>query len=187
MNCTQCHNYLMRHFDRNLDNKEWDLLNRHLHSCKSCFGLFSHLEEILGALETACPPELPSGLEELTLQRIKSLSAFRPNSQSGYSKLAYGSILTVVLSLALVVGLSLNNAGFSGLILQGRHLAYLFSGVVIDLQIVYRFGSTFFQTALLSIYHQIEMAYVAVILAAVFLALKTVFAKLGNDGETDPV
>jgi hypothetical protein len=180
MNCKQSHDQLMRYFDHNIKNKEWELLNQHLNSCKSCFDLFNHLQGILDALETAQPVEPPPGLEKLTLQRIRSLPASQPNGQYEFTKLIYASVSIVALSLVLVIGLSLKNANLFDLILLGRHLTYSFSGIVINVQIIYEVVSGFFATTLFSIFRQIEFVYMAAIPVTFFLAIKTVFAKLVN-------
>jgi hypothetical protein len=161
-----------------LDNNEWKLLNHHITSCNSCHDLFNHLQEILGALETATPVEPSPGLEKLALDRIRSLPLSANNGQYEFTKLVYGSMLVVVLSLLLVISLSLKNANLFDLILQGRRLIYLFSGIAMNVQIIYQVGSGFFATTLFSIFRQIEFVYMAAIPVTVFLAIKTVFAKL---------
>ena len=178
MNCKQCHEHLMRYFDHNLKNEEWELLHSHLDSCQSCHDLFGELTVILGSLEAIPPVEPDPGLEKKILKRIQTLPALVKRGGDGLFKLFIGSLSVIVTLFLLVTTLTFNNISFFDMLIQGMNLIYSFSGVVLDFQIIYHFITGLFSKTLFSIFQQVQSVYTIAIFMTVFLTVKTVYGKL---------
>jgi predicted anti-sigma-YlaC factor YlaD len=192
MKCNRYHELLMRHFDRDLNNEERELLHFHLESCPDCRNLYGELHRIFHSLETAAPVEPDPGLEKLLLERIKTLPATGLKTVSkpalktasdeapGLAKMIYGWLAAALVLLLWAIHLTLQDAGAAGLLLQSRKYLAFLSGIALDSQIICQVVAGVFTKSMLSIFREIQNIYLAAILFGVVLTVRFAAVQLVN-------
>jgi len=101
MKCYDSQNYMMKFFDRNLNDIEEAQLKQHLKICKNCSNEFVSLKEIFAVVEQDSEIEPPEDFERQVMCRIK-------NETDMYKKTSEGSafvynILLVAVSFVFVI------------------------------------------------------------------------------------
>jgi hypothetical protein len=176
LKCDRYENLIMRCLDHDLCGQERKDLDRHLGSCSNCRLLFSQLNGIVDTLENAKPPELKPHLEQLVMDRIMSLPAHpHNNGQHRLARLAYGSLAGIVALFLSVIGLAIQDGGYTELILAGRHYLEVFSDIVLDLQIAYQIAAGLFPSELLSLFLGVQFVSIFAVFMLALVTLKTVF------------
>ncbi len=176
LKCDEYEALIMRYFDRDLSGSKQKKLDRHLDSCSECRLLFSQLSVIMDTLENTKPVEPEPHLERLVMDRVMTLPA-EPNidNQHSLTPLFYGSAAGIAAVVLLVISLIVQESGLPGLIQAGKEYLDVFSGFVVDLQIVYQIAAGLFPWEIFSLVLIIQFILIASVLMLAFVAMKTVF------------
>ena len=182
LKCEKYEALIMRYFDHDLSGHKREKLDRHLNSCPDCRLLFSQLSGILDTLEKTEPPAPEPHLERLVMDRIMSLPAQPCNNEQYRSvRLVYGSFAGIIALLLWVVSLVVQDSGFPDLIQVGRDYLEMFSGFMVDLQILYQIVAGFFPSEMFSLVLTIQFIFITSVLMLAFVAMKIAFN--GSTGE----
>jgi len=176
LKCEKYEALIMRYFDHDLSGNEQKKLDQHLDSCPSCSLLFSQLNGILDTLENTKPAEPELHLERVVMDRIMSLPAQPCNNEQYRSvRLVYGSFAGIIALLLWVVSLVVQDSGFPDLIQVGRDYLEMFSGFMVDLQILYQIVAGFFPSEMFSLVLTIQFIFIASVVMLAFVAMKIAF------------
>ena len=182
LKCDKHEALIMRYFDGDLDGQERKELDQHLDSCPSCSLLFSQLNGILDTLENTKPAEPELHLERVVMDRIMSLPAQPCNNEQYRSvRLVYGSFAGIIAMLLWTISLIVQDSGFPDLIQVGRDYLDMFSGFMVDLQILYQIVAGFFPSEMFSLVLTIQFIFITSVLMLAFVAMKIAFN--GSTGE----
>lgn len=103
MNCRLSNEFLMKHFDRNINDIESAQLKQHLRICSSCSSCFNELSYIVDNLEK---PEIiiepPEDFEFRVLERVKILKQKQQNDRMISILFGVSTIIFVVFLLCFV-------------------------------------------------------------------------------------
>jgi predicted anti-sigma-YlaC factor YlaD len=176
LKCEKYEGLLMRYFDHDLSEHEQEKLDQHLDSCSNCRLLFLQLSGIMDALENTKPAEPEPYLERLVMDRIMSLPA-QPDNNTQYSltMLVYGLAAGIVALLLWAISLTVQDSGFLDLIQVGKQYLDVFSGFMVDLQIVYQILAGLFPSEMFSLFLAIQFIFIASVLMLAFVVMKTAF------------
>ena len=176
LKCEKYEALIMRYFDHDLSGNKQKKLDQHLDSCSKCRLLFSQLSGIMDTLENTKPAEPEPHLERLVMDRIMSLPA-EPDNNEQYSltTLFYGSAAGIVAVLLWAISLIVQDSGLPDLIQAGKHYLDVFSGFMVDLQIVYQIVAGLFPSEMFSLVLTIQFIFIASVLMLAFVAMKTAF------------
>lgn len=176
LKCDKYEGLLMRYFDHDLSGREQEKLDQHLDSCSKCRLLFSQLSGILVTLENTDMPEPEPRLEGLVMEQIMLLPA-QPDNKEQYrlTTLIYGMFAGIVALLLWIISLTIQDSGFLDLIQVGKLYLDVFSGFMVDLQIVYQIVAGLFPSEMFSLVLTIQFIFIASVLMLVFVAMKTAF------------
>lgn len=73
MKCSEAQNYMMKYFDRDINDLEEMKLKQHIKTCEKCTGEFSGLKEIFAGIEEdSIPIEPPEDFELQVMNRIQN-------------------------------------------------------------------------------------------------------------------
>ena len=183
MNCSRYQDFLMRYFDHDLSKNEWELLDQHLNSCSSCRTLFCDLTGILNVLETAVPVEPQPDLERLVLNRVMSLQVHSDKNLNALLKAIYGSLAGAAILFLFVMSWTLGNTSWFELLLLSRQYLDVFSGIALNLQIIYQMATGLFSPTILSVFRELQAICTFVLFILVFIAVKVA---LGNPTSQRP-
>jgi len=182
LKCEKYEALIMRYFDHDLSGNELKKLDQHLDSCSKCRLLFSQLGGILGTLEKTMPPAGPEPyLERLVMDRIMSLPAQPDTNEQHLSAKLYGSFAGIIAMLLWTISLIVQDSGFPDLIQVGRDYLDMFSGFMVDLQILYQIVAGFFPSEMFSLVLTIQFIFITSVLMLAFVAMKIAFN--GSTGE----
>jgi len=176
LKCDKYEALIMRYFDLDFNGNEREKLDQHLDSCSNCRLLFSQLRGILNILENTKAAEPEPHLERLVMDRIMSLPA-QPDNKEQYrsAKLVYGLLAGIIAMLLWIISLIVQDSGFQDIIEAGRNYLDVFSGFIVDLQIVYQIAAGLFPSEMFSLVLTIQFISIAAILMLAFLVMKTAF------------
>jgi hypothetical protein len=177
LNCDKYEALIMRYSDHDLGGHEQEELDQHLGSCSNCRLLFSQLSGILDTLENTKPPEPEPHLEKLVMDQIMR-SPVKPVNNGQYKsvKLIYGLFAGIAALFLWTISLTVQDSGFSGLILAGRlHLDAL-SGFMLDLEIIYRIVASLFPSEISSLFLGVQFIFILAAFMLSLAALRAVFS-----------
>lgn len=101
MKCVDSKNYIMKFFDRELNDIEEAHLKQHLKTCKDCSEEFNSLKEIFDIVEQESEIEPPEDFEIQVMSRIAKETKMYKNNNENTSSVY--SILLVSVSLIFVI------------------------------------------------------------------------------------
>ncbi|WP_024833158.1 anti-sigma factor family protein [Ruminiclostridium josui] len=102
MNCNESQNYIMRYFDKDLNDIEQAKLKQHLKNCEQCSEEFSNMQQIFTEIEQDTEfPEPPEDFELQVMNRIEK-EAYMYQKQKDDNVFVY-NILLVAVSLIFVI------------------------------------------------------------------------------------
>ncbi len=103
MNCNESQNYIMRYFDRDLNDIEQAMLKQHLKSCEQCSEEFSSMQQIFTEIEQDTEfLEPPEDFELQVMNRIEK-EAFMYQKQKSDNVFMYNILLTAVSLIFVIV------------------------------------------------------------------------------------
>lgn len=104
MKCETTSEYIMKYFDKDLNDIETGQFKQHLKTCEACSREFEELEGILGALEEAGAVTPPEGFETVVMSRIRTMQSERKTRIDRLLILMYGitSVLLLGMTMSLV-------------------------------------------------------------------------------------
>lgn len=177
LNCSKYENLLMRYFDHDLKEREQKKLNEHLDSCPDCRLLFSQLSGILNTLENAKPAEPEPDLQRLVMDRVMALPPQAENNQYRLIGVAYGLLAGVVALILLISGITIQESGFSDIILAARQYLDMISIFVMDMQIAYQIVAGMFPSEIYSLFLSIQFIFIASILMIALVAVRRTYSR----------
>lgn len=183
MNCKLSDEYMMKYFDRQLNDIELAQMKQHLKTCKRCGEGFGELDGIVSLLETESMVEPPEDFEIQVMNKINSYENSRRRSTSKLLVFLYNFTTAVAVALLLIFVVQLKEvdirigqyftsfSGFTeGLYSFATEAFGIVSGVV----------RAFVQVAVILIRNYY---YILITLAALLLAVqKTFFILVKQDG-----
>ena len=101
MKCEESQNFIMKYFDRELNDIEEAQLKQHLKVCKNCSDEFESLKEIFNVIEQGLEIEPPEDFERQVMYRIENETVMyrKPEANNSF---AYG-ILLIAVSFSFVI------------------------------------------------------------------------------------
>lgn len=107
MNCNESNEYIMKYFDRDLNDIESAQLKQHLKSCKKCSEDFQSMNKIINCLENESILEMPENFEMDVMSKIKCLEVDRKKKSSRNLVFLYNliTLVSVVALLAFIINL----------------------------------------------------------------------------------
>jgi predicted anti-sigma-YlaC factor YlaD len=182
--CDRYQNLLMGFFDHELEGGDREALDEHLNSCPHCRALRQDLAGILGTLENAVPAEPGADLERLVLNRIMSLPARPERERDTLSMVLYGTFATLAALLLLMLGLSFQGMDYLDLVQAVQDYTYLFSALLVNLQIAYGIVTGLFPADVLELSREMLAVSLVAAFTLLIVAMKTAF-KGPVAGKTD--
>jgi hypothetical protein len=170
----------MRYFDHKLSREEQDLFYKHLDHCPECRNLYDDLDHILTPLEAAGPVEPDPGIEQIILEKIQEQPVSLSRPEPGLAKLIYVWVAFACILLMLAIQWTLGGMDFPQLLLQIRQYINSFSGIALDLQIIYQFIASIFTQGLVSILWEIHYIGLAAFLFGIILTIRFTAVKPAN-------
>lgn len=125
MNCNESQNYMMKYFDRDLNDIEEAQLKQHIKSCRICSEEFSNLKQIFTEIEQDPEIEPPEDFELQVMDRIEK-ETFMYQKQKDDNTFVYNILLVAVSMIFVIVFGSILWEGLNkpmGLI-QQSHLTF---------------------------------------------------------------
>lgn len=103
MMCESGNEYVMKYFDKELNDIEIVKLKQHLKVCTECSNEFNELSEIFGILEEDEKLEPPENFENQVMAKIKSLNDERRKMADVFMITGYGIVSAMLLSAAAML------------------------------------------------------------------------------------
>jgi len=103
MKCNDSQNFIMKYFDRELNDIEEAQMKQHLKVCKNCSDEFESLKEIFNVIEQGPEIEPPEDFERQVMYRIEHETEMYRKSTAN-NNFVYG-ILLIALSFIFVISL----------------------------------------------------------------------------------
>lgn len=189
MNCEQAEIFMMKYFDRELDDLEYTRLQKHLGCCERCRVDFDNLKEVLSAVENDAMVEPPEEFDAEVMAKINYDRSSERKKASGWLVLLYNSVI-VISTVLLIVFMSdakgiefvktLKQIGacltsFASLV-QGMFITIMgmFEGIIDTMRIMQQVGAAIAE----------EDLYAIGALLLIILGMKNLFtAKAGQNRE----
>jgi hypothetical protein len=103
MNCNISDDYIMKHFDGNINDIESAQLKQHLKTCTKCNESFKSMEEIVGLLENDNVIEPPKDFEEKVMAKVTSLELVRKKESDRVTTIMYVITTAILIAMSLIL------------------------------------------------------------------------------------
>lgn len=183
MNCDSVNGYIMKYFDKNLNDIESAQMKQHLKSCEKCSAEFEGMSEIFNVLEAENQIEPPTDFEFSVMEKIISLDFEQNKRKDRFLIMLYSLISISIALISLLLSLYFNSLANIGVI---NSLIGQFSTVSSTLFVFYevagKLANSFF--AVIKMLFQTffillkTYSYVFTILFGILLILDSMFRKL---------
>ncbi len=100
MKCEEASVWIMKYFDKELNDIEVGQLKQHLKGCMTCNTEFEELNGILGVLEEERGIEPPEGFETLVMGKIKALTVERKKRTDRFFIILYAVSSMILFGMA---------------------------------------------------------------------------------------
>lgn len=168
MNCMQCSELMMRHYDGTLNDIETAQMKQHLKICRQCGQDFEQLDELLNFLETDNTIIPPDDFTAQVMKRVEKYEALRKAKSAKWRMYLYNGI-AIACTFLLIIYAAVYSGSFSRL---GSILDALTGGTF---RIVADVMRVLFETAALLVKYY---SYIVVALLAMLLAVQRTFILL---------
>lgn len=102
MNCQISSDYMMKHFDGEINETEEAQFRQHLETCEKCSEEFACMSEIFGTLAESNIVEPPEDFEKRVMEKVEKVELARRESNSRMLVLLYNAATAVSIILLLV-------------------------------------------------------------------------------------
>lgn len=102
MNCQTSNDYIMKHFDGEINDIEEAQFRQHLKTCTKCSEEFNCMSEIFGSLEASSTVEPPEGFEASVMEKVGKVELARKEKNTRMLVLLYNGATVVSIILLMI-------------------------------------------------------------------------------------